>query len=96
MRSIPLTTARMDEFFTRFKNWLPMEGVAILMAWGKITWNMVWLYVRPVARAASLCPLGMDWIPARIHSAIKAAVYTVRPKVPDTNPSKGTPREAGP
>jgi len=68
-------TARMDtseESLSRAMNSLPMGGRMTLTACGMMIWDMAWAWVMPRERAASICPLGMDWIPARKISPMYA------------------------
>src|SRR5665647_516941 len=44
---------------------LPTAGMTILKAWGKTMRRCVCQPLRPIAQAASFCPLGTAWMPAR-------------------------------
>src|SRR6059036_2762776 len=44
------------------------------MAWGNSTLIRDWKLRRPMARPASRCPLGRDWMPARRIAAIFAEI----------------------
>ena len=45
-------------------NSFPTGGRIILKVCGRMTFLIAWARVSPRASAASICPLGMDWIPA--------------------------------
>src|SRR6056297_2362333 len=60
-------------------------GMMILKAWGRITYRMACRKLSPHALEASSWVLGMEKMPDRISSAIKAEVYTVREMTPAAN-----------
>ena len=53
-------------------NSFPIAGRTTLIVYEKITKKNVWLFERPKALAASVCPFGMDWIPALMISPMYA------------------------
>ena len=46
-------------------NSLPIGGKMTLTVWGRMIRQRAWVLDMPRASAASICPLGMDWMPAR-------------------------------
>src|SRR5690348_3070400 len=73
VRSMKPMMEASDVSLKRTMNWVTSEGIMFLRAWGRITNTMVWVPVRPTAVAASACPRGTDWTPARTISPRYAA-----------------------
>ena len=49
---------------------LPIWGMMLRKAWGRITWTMVWKWVMPMALAPSVWPGSTEMMPPRTDSAI--------------------------
>ena len=67
-------TAAIVVFFVSAMKMLISGGTTLRRACGRTTWLIVWVKVRPIARAASACPTPTLFTPDRTASQTKAAV----------------------
>src|SRR5674476_1425583 len=68
-----------EEFLVRFKYWLVRGGMMTRKACGNPMSRISRPWSSPSAAAASVCPAETEAMPERTTSAIKAAVYIVKP-----------------
>src|SRR3990172_8458991 len=80
----PMVSAK-EEFLRRFSDSLVAGGMMRRRAMGIMTERYASTTDSPVETAASSCVLGIDWIPARMTSDIRAPWYTLRPTTADQN-----------
>ena len=57
-----------DVSLKRLMNCPTRDGIMFFTAWGMTMNRIVWTAESPTARAASVCPRGTDWMPARTIS----------------------------
>ena len=65
-------------------SWLMIEGMAILLACGRITRRMACLWLSPSERAPSICPESTDWTAPRTISARYAPELSDKVNAPAT------------
>ena len=68
-------------------NSFPIAGRTTFTVWGRMTWMNVCVLVIPSAVAASLCPFGMAWMPARTISPMYAPKQMDRAMIAAIMPS---------
>lgn len=83
VKSITDITETSDESLINMINWEAIGGNTLRKACGKIISLIACAEVIPEERAASICPLGTDCIPALTISAIKAPENVARPSIAD-------------
>ena len=67
--SVTVMFAASDVSFTMLMRLLPSVGKAVRNAWGRMMRRIVCMYVIPLVKPASSCPVGTDSSAARIVSA---------------------------
>src|SRR3972149_1377737 len=82
--------ARRDVSLMMTANLFPSEGRGTRNVGGRGTGRIARHRVRPIASAASTCPLGTDWKPARKISAWYADVWTARARTAYVSPAEGS------
>src|SRR2546425_10556574 len=74
--SATLIVSATDEFLRRFSDSLVAGGTMSRCAMGTMTSRYAWNVVRPMATDASNSDRGIDWMPARMTSDMRAPWYT--------------------
>ena len=80
----PITDAKLESL-TSVINSLPSAGITTRNAWGNTICRVICMLVRPKTRPASICPLPIDLMPARIiwltYAALLSPIATRLPKM---------------
>src|SRR5260370_18704359 len=85
--SATLIVSATDEFLRRFRDSLVAGGTMSRSAMGTMTSRYAWNVVRPMATDASNWVRGIDWMPERMTSDMRAPWETPSANIPAQNPA---------
>src|SRR5207302_8572370 len=83
--SATLIVSATDEFLRRFSDSLVAGGTMSRSAMGTMTRRYAWNVVSPIATAASNWVFGIDWMPERMTSDMRAPWQTPSATIPAQN-----------
>src|SRR5699024_7713755 len=93
--SVAAITVTSEESFNKAIHSFPKGGTILRNAWGNTICRIARPCGIPIDLAASICPLSIELIPARIISALYAEQFNVRATAPDTKNPNECPNTVG-